>query len=568
MTYGGTYRYYTKIQARYGVEFTFVDTANDEEVRRAFRPNTKMLHLESPTNPTLRLCDIAKLSAFAHEKGAIVVVDNTFCSPYLQRPLDLGADIVMHSTTKFLNGHSDSIGGIAVAKKPDHVEWLSFVQNSSGAILSPVRLLPRAARNQDPGRADGAARVERPRRRRLAREAEEDLQGQLSGPARSSAVRPRAETDEGIRRDDLLRPRLVREGRRVPRKAEALLARREPRRRRDPDLASGDDDPRVDPRGRAQSPGRHASSNSLLIYASNENYQLILRTLAQLDRPQLQVAIDATVAEVKLNDTLSYGVQFFLQSQKLGLKPDIGSVVNTTAAPAASVSATGVASAVLGQTFPGFNFLVGSQSQPNVIINALHSITDVKVLSNPSLVVTDNQVATLMVGDDVPISTGTANVLTTQNTIVNTIDYRSTGIILRVVPRVSANGNVRLEIEQEISQVSAGSGSNLTPTISQRKVKSSISVATGQTVLLAGLIQEQKNENHSGIPLLDQLPAIGNVVGDTGHNITRTELIIFIRPQIIRDSVDAHYVAEELRTKLKGTLAPVPPYVGPAPRAR
>ena len=208
-----------------------------------------------------------------------------------------------------------------------------------------------------------------------------------------------------------------------------------------------------------------------------------------------------------------------------------------------------------------------------MIINALHSVTDVKVLSNPSLVVTDNQVATLMVGDDVPISTGTANVLTTQNTIVNTIDYRSTGIILRVIPRVSANGNVRLEIEQEISQVS-NSGSvtsttqNLTPTISQRKVKSSISVATGQTVLLAGLIQEQKEVDHSGIPLLDQIPAWGNVVGNTGHNITRTELIIFIRPQIIRDSVDAHYIAEELRSKLKGTLAPVPPYVGPEPRAR
>jgi cystathionine gamma-lyase/cystathionine beta-lyase/cystathionine gamma-lyase/homocysteine desulfhydrase len=137
MTYGGTYRYFTKIQARYGVEFTFVDTAGEDEVRRAFRPNTKMLHLESPTNPTLRLCDIAKLSSFAHERGAMVVVDNTFCSPYLQKPLDLGADIVMHSTTKFLNGHSDSIGGIAVAKKPDQVEWLSFVQNSSGAILSP-----------------------------------------------------------------------------------------------------------------------------------------------------------------------------------------------------------------------------------------------------------------------------------------------------------------------------------------------------------------------------------------------------------------------------------------------
>jgi general secretion pathway protein D len=317
-----------------------------------------------------------------------------------------------------------------------------------------------------------------------------------------------------------------------------------------------------------------ASSNSLLIYASNENYQLILRTLAQLDRPQLQVAIDATVAEVTLNDTLSYGVQFFLQKGKAGLinsagTTPLGGSTGTTAL--GGVSATGVATAILGQTLPGFNFLVGSQSQPNVVIDALHSVTEVKVLSNPSLVVTDNQVATLSVGDDVPISTGTANVLTTSNTVVNTIDYRSTGIILRVVPRVSANGNVRLEIEQEISQVSNGGSSssqNLTPTISQRKVKSSISVATGQTVLLAGLIQEQKDVSHSGIPLLDQLPTIGNVVGNTGHNITRTELIIFIRPQIIRDSVDAGFIAEELRTKLKGSLAPVPPYVGPAPRAR
>jgi cystathionine beta-lyase/cystathionine gamma-synthase len=137
MTYGGTYRYYAKIQARYGVEFSFVDTSDEEEVRRAFRGETRLLHLESPTNPTMVLCDIARLSALAHERGALVVVDNTFASPYLQRPLQLGADLVVHSTTKFLNGHSDSVGGVAVAKNPEHVEWLSFVQNSSGAILSP-----------------------------------------------------------------------------------------------------------------------------------------------------------------------------------------------------------------------------------------------------------------------------------------------------------------------------------------------------------------------------------------------------------------------------------------------
>jgi cystathionine beta-lyase/cystathionine gamma-synthase len=138
MTYGGTHRYYTKILARYGVEFSFVDTSDADEVRRALRPNTRLLHLESPTNPTMTICDIPLLSEIAHAKDALVVVDNTFATPYLQKPLDLGADLVIHSTTKFLNGHSDSIGGVAVAKNPEHVEWLGFVQNGSGAILSPL----------------------------------------------------------------------------------------------------------------------------------------------------------------------------------------------------------------------------------------------------------------------------------------------------------------------------------------------------------------------------------------------------------------------------------------------
>jgi cystathionine beta-lyase/cystathionine gamma-synthase len=138
LTYGGTYRYFTKILARYGVEFTFVDTSQPQCVREAIRKNTRMLHLETPTNPMMTLCDISLLSEYAHDAGALVVVDNTFASPYLQRPLALGADLVVHSTTKFLNGHSDSVGGVAVAAKEEHVEWLAFVQNSSGAILSPM----------------------------------------------------------------------------------------------------------------------------------------------------------------------------------------------------------------------------------------------------------------------------------------------------------------------------------------------------------------------------------------------------------------------------------------------
>jgi cystathionine beta-lyase/cystathionine gamma-synthase len=177
MTYGGTYRYYTKILARYGVEFSFVDTARPEDVERAMRPETRMLHLESPTNPTMQLADIALLSAIAHRNGAIVVVDNTFASPYLQKPLALGADIVMHSTTKFLNGHSDSVGGIAVAKSREHVEWLGFFQNSSGAILSPMdswlvlrgikTLDVRMERHEKNGRAVAAHLASHPRVRKV-----------------------------------------------------------------------------------------------------------------------------------------------------------------------------------------------------------------------------------------------------------------------------------------------------------------------------------------------------------------------------------------------------------------
>src|SRR5258708_2911311 len=310
-------------------------------------------------------------------------------------------------------------------------------------------------------------------------------------------------------------------------------------------------------------------NNTLLIYADQENYRIIETTLQQVDQPQLQVAIDATIAEVTLNNELSYGVQFYLTSHNLGLRPDQGSALNTqsTSAPAAATPATTtttatcvaaaagtVAGAFINRAFPGFNFLIGSESQPSTILDALHTVTTVKVLSNPSLVVINNQAATLQVGDVVPVSTGSATVLTTSNTVVNTIDYRNTGIILRVSPRINVNGNVRLDVEQEISNVSPQTATSLTPTVSERKVKSSISVATGQTVLLAGLISEQQNNTRNGIPGLDQIPGLGDAFSHQDYKTTRTELIIFIRPQIIRDGTDAHYIAEELRSKLRGNL--------------
>ena len=305
------------------------------------------------------------------------------------------------------------------------------------------------------------------------------------------------------------------------------------------------------------------TNNAVLVYADQESQRIVEQTIRQIDRPQRQIAIEATIAEVTLNDQLNYGVQFFLASQK-------GSLVNTVAtAPGSNTIApanqteSSVASAVvnsaagnlLGRALPGFNFLIGAENSPRVILDALHNITDVKVLSNPSLVVLDNQAATLQVGDQVPFSTGTATVLTANNTVVNTIDYKNTGIILRVLPRANANGNIVLDIEQEISSVAAGTAAgSLTPTISQRRVKSSIAVHSGQTVLLAGLITETENKQRQGIPGLDAIPGLGDAFSHQTTSRARTELILFIRPTMIKDAVDAHVIAEEMRSKMNSRL--------------
>jgi len=297
------------------------------------------------------------------------------------------------------------------------------------------------------------------------------------------------------------------------------------------------------------------TNNAVLVYANNESQRIVEQTIRQIDRPQRQIAIEATIAEVTLNDQLNYGVQYFLASQKGSISSTIpGVATSTTAIEPASNAVNAAAGALLGRVLPGFNFLIGSENSPRVVLDALHNLTNVKVLSNPSLVVLDNQVATLQVGDQVPFSTGTATVLTANNTVVSTIDYKNTGIILRVLPRANSNGNIVLDIEQEISSVAATSAGSLTPTISQRRVKSSIAVTSGQTVLLAGLISETENKARQGIPLLDSIPGVGDAFSHQTNTRARTELILFIRPTLIKDAVDAHVIAEEMRSKMNSRL--------------
>ena len=136
-TYGGTARLFNRILANYNVTFDYVDTSDPLNVEAAIKPNTKMVFLETPTNPVMILTDLKEVSEIAHRAGARVVCDNTFMSPYLQRPLEFGCDIVVHSTTKYLNGHSDGVGGMVVLNDEEDANWIGFVQNSAGAILSP-----------------------------------------------------------------------------------------------------------------------------------------------------------------------------------------------------------------------------------------------------------------------------------------------------------------------------------------------------------------------------------------------------------------------------------------------
>jgi cystathionine gamma-lyase len=135
--YGGTFRLFDKVLRRFGLDFTFMDLSDLSKVKAAFRPNTRMLWIESPTNPMLKIFDIKALATLAREKNVLSIVDNTFMSPYFQRPLDLGADAVIHSVTKYMNGHSDVVGGVFITSRDDLYESVKFLQNSVGAVPGP-----------------------------------------------------------------------------------------------------------------------------------------------------------------------------------------------------------------------------------------------------------------------------------------------------------------------------------------------------------------------------------------------------------------------------------------------
>jgi general secretion pathway protein D len=287
------------------------------------------------------------------------------------------------------------------------------------------------------------------------------------------------------------------------------------------------------------------TNNSLVILADGDTYKKIEGALRQIDIPRLQVAVHAIVAEVTLNDALKNGVEFFLKSSNLGLGKDGGSIGFGT-------------TSVLKRVIPGFNFLLGSAANPQLVLSALDTVTNVKIISSPSIVVTNNQKATLQVGAQVPVATREATAVTDPNApIVNNIEFRDTGVILKVTPKINENGVVNMDIEQEISAVSKESAAGtLTPVISTRKVASSISVVSGQTVVLGGLISEQADTTANGLPYLNRLKFLGILGGKRTLDHTRTEIIMFIQPEIIRNGQDAENVTNDMALQLRDMIGP------------
>ena len=293
-------------------------------------------------------------------------------------------------------------------------------------------------------------------------------------------------------------------------------------------------------------------NNTIVAYTDGETYAKVNSVLRQLDLPPLQVAVNVTVAEVDLNDALKYGVQFYLNN--MPGQVSLQATAQEGLAIASAVASVRAAGSTFGIGSLGLGTLGGlgtSTNNQDVILSALDSVSKVHILSNPSIVVMENKPATFEVGNQVPITTQSAqSTIGSNSPTLNQVQYLDTGVILKIIPRVGQKGEVDMDLDQIISSVvpQADGTQSLTPTISKRRVASNISVRSGQSVMLAGLIQEQRQRGRDQLPFVGQ--EIGNLFGNTNNAFTRTELVIFIRPIIIRGGNDAQTVAEEQRGKL------------------
>ena len=253
-----------------------------------------------------------------------------------------------------------------------------------------------------------------------------------------------------------------------------------------------------------------------------------------------QVLIEATVAEVQLNNQLQFGVQWYLQNlQNFG-----GGFLS-------SVSPLATTGPPIVPTLPGLN-LTYTGANVQVALNALQQVTDVEVLATPRMLVLANDTATLQVGSSVPVITSSASGIQSNSLIVNNVDYRDTGVVLTVTPRVGDSGVIYIDVQQEVSDVSTTTTSDIdSPTIDQRKFHTQIAVQSGQSVAIGGLIQTSKTKSDSGVPYLSRIPLLGAAFRQRLDSRSRDELVVFLKPTLVRSRSEADAVTDELAAGLR-----------------
>jgi general secretion pathway protein D len=293
-------------------------------------------------------------------------------------------------------------------------------------------------------------------------------------------------------------------------------------------------------------------NNALIITAKAQEYKEIEAVIKELDVLPLQVLIDATIAEVELTDDLKYGIKWYFQQ---------GSMAESLGKPLADYAEK---AAIAGASATGFSYVLAGKDL-RVLLTAEAVKGKVNMLSSPSVMVLNNQEASMRVGDQVPILTGSVSNTINTNNVVQAIQYRDTGVLLNVRPRVNSGGLVNMDIIQTVSNVkpkpTTGSDSATeinSPTIAQRQIKSTVAVQDGDTLVLGGLIRENTANTKTGIPLLYELPIIGDLFGSTNMASTRSELVVLLTPRIVDSQIKGREISNEFRRKLTGLYDPGP----------
>jgi general secretion pathway protein D len=275
------------------------------------------------------------------------------------------------------------------------------------------------------------------------------------------------------------------------------------------------------------------ANNALVILATPADYERVEAAIRRLDVVPLQVLVEASIVEVTLTGDLAYGIQWFFQN-RVGGEGHTGR--GTVGAPIAFS--------------PTFQYsIVNAAGELRAILAALAREGKINVISSPSLMVLDNQTANIRVGDQQPIRTAVFG--SDGRLVAESVQFKDTGVILDVTPRVNAGGLVRMDIRQEVTDVGQIDEATGQRGFLQRSITSSVAVQSGETVVLGGLIRESKNSTRSGVPGLYRLPVLGPLFGQTIHEAARTELLVMITPRAVQDANEARRVTEELRRKMR-----------------